>query len=76
MSNAITQELVQYFLQLDEAEQKSVLQMLKTFVGGRKEFVETITVEQYNKELEKAERQIDEGKFTTQEDLEEEVKQW
>jgi hypothetical protein len=35
MANPMEQELFHYFLQLDEAEKKSVLQMLKTFVKGR-----------------------------------------
>ena len=35
MANALEQELLQYILQLDDAEKKSVLQMLKTFVKGR-----------------------------------------
>jgi hypothetical protein len=35
MSKALEQELFQYILQLDEAEKKSVLQMLKTFIKGR-----------------------------------------
>jgi len=35
MAKAMEQELFQYFLQLDEAEKKSVLQLLKTFVKGR-----------------------------------------
>jgi len=35
MANALEQELMQYIHQLDEAEKKSILQMLKTFVKGR-----------------------------------------
>ena len=74
MSELITQELVQYFHQLDEAEQKSVLEMIKTFVKGRQPG--SYTIEQYNKEIELAEREIDEGNYTTQDDLEEEMKKW
>jgi hypothetical protein len=33
----IQQEMMQYFMQLNEAEKKSVLQMIKTFLKGRKE---------------------------------------
>ena len=35
MANALEQELMQYILQLDETEKKSILQILKTFVKGR-----------------------------------------
>jgi hypothetical protein len=36
---------------LDEAEKKSVLEMLKTFLKGRKRTVARISMEQYNKEI-------------------------
>jgi len=48
MSKAMEQELFQYFLQLDEAEKKSVLQMLKTFVKGRGKKASRIDIEEYN----------------------------
>ncbi len=35
-----------------------------------------ITVKQYNKEIAESEKQISRGAFTTQEDLEKEVKGW
>ncbi len=45
--------------QLNEAEKKSILQMLKTFLKERKENSEPISMEQYNKEPEASERQIE-----------------
>ncbi len=36
MANTMDQELYPYFLQLSEAEKKTVLQMLKNFVQGKK----------------------------------------
>ena len=70
------QELYQYFMQLSEAEKKSVLQMLKTFVKGRKPPSKRISIEKYNQELEESERQIEAGHFTTQEELEKEMEKW
>ncbi|MFT3748712.1 MAG: hypothetical protein QM768_10360 [Agriterribacter sp.] len=35
-----------------------------------------VSIEQYNKELEEAKRQIESGNFITQEELEKEIKQW
>jgi len=50
--------------------------MIKTFIKGRKTENERISIEQYNRELEEAERQIEQGNFITQEDLEKEMKIW
>ena len=74
MANTMDQELYQYFMQLSEAEKKSVLQMLKTFVKGRKPPSKRISIEKYNQELEESERQIEAGHFTTQEELKREWK--
>ena len=50
--------------------------MLKTFVKGKGGVSSRVSIEQYNRELEDAERQIEIGNFITQEDLEKEIKQW
>ncbi len=50
-----------------------MLQLIKIFLKGRKQTPERISIEQYNRELEEAERQIEAGHFTTQEDLEKEI---
>lgn len=76
MANTIDQELYKYFIQLNEAEKKSVVQMLKTFIKNRKQAPERISIEQYNRELEEAEKQIEAGHFTTQEELEKEMEKW
>lgn len=72
----VESEIQQYITQLNEEEKQSVLQLLKTFIKGKQVSSERISIEQYNEELEASERQIDEGRFTTQEDLERELKQW
>lgn len=76
MASTIEQKLYKYFMQLSEAEKKSVLQLLKTFVKGRHVFPERIPIEQYNRELEASEKEIEAGHFTTQEDLEKEIEKW
>ena len=72
----VEREIQQYITQLNEEEKQSVLQLLKTFVKGKKLSGERISIEQYNQELQASERQIEEGRFTSQEDLEKELKQW
>jgi hypothetical protein len=76
MANAMEQELFQYFLQLDEAEKKSVLQMLKTFVKGREKKAPRISIEQYNKEIDEAIARVEAGEFYTHEEVEQMSKEW
>jgi hypothetical protein len=76
MAKALEQELIQYILQLDEAEKKSVLQMLKTFVKGREKKVPHISVEQYNKEIDEAIARVEAGESYTQEEVEQMSKEW
>ncbi|HET6255469.1 MAG TPA: hypothetical protein VFE32_15420 [Puia sp.] len=74
MSKAIDREMFTYFMQLDEAEKKSVVELLKTFMKSRKN--ERISVEQYNKDIDAAMEQIARGEYTTFEDLEKEMQTW
>jgi len=76
MANTVDQELYQYFAQLNDAEKKSVLQLLKTFVKGRKQPLERISIEQYNLELKESENEIEAGRFIAQEELEKEMERW
>jgi hypothetical protein len=76
MAKALEQELIQYILQLDEAEKKPVLQMLKTFVKGREKKVAHISVEQYNKEIDEAIARVEAGESYSQEEVEQMSKEW
>lgn len=76
MGKALEQEMHEYFMRLSDAEKKSVLQMLKTFLKGRKEKTVPQTQEEYNRELDEAMARVREGKFTTLSALEKEMKTW
>jgi predicted transcriptional regulator len=76
MSKAFEKELFNYFNQLTEAEKKSVLQMLKTFVTGRKKESTRISIEQYNKELDEAEAAFERGEYVTHEEVLKQMKKW
>lgn len=76
MDNLLEKEWHSYFLQLNEIEKKSVLLMLKAFLKGRRDNPGRISIEQYNKELEESEKQIEAGNFITQEELEKEIQEW
>lgn len=76
MASILEKEWLNYFVQLNETEKKSVLQMLKAFLQTRGETYQRITVEQYNKELEEADKQIESGNFITHEEMEKEMEKW
>jgi hypothetical protein len=76
MSKALEQELYQYILQLDEAEKKSVLQMLKTFLKGREGQASRISIEEYNQELQEAEAEYQRGEYTSHEEFVKQIKKW
>ena len=67
--SARSKELLRYFTLLKEAEQKSVLQMLKTFVSSREEDTKPVSLEEYNHELEQADSEIEEGDFVSHEEV-------
>jgi hypothetical protein len=67
--SARTKELLRYFTRLKDAEQKSVLQMLKTFVDSRQEEFKPVTPEEYNRELEEADAEIEAGEFVSHEEV-------
>ena len=76
MSKALERELVQYVLQLDETQKKSLLEMLKTFVKGQEKKSTRISIEQYNKEIDEAIARVEAGEFYTQEEVERMAKDW
>lgn len=76
MASILEKELFGYILQLDEAEKKSVLQMLKTFLKSRNKKISRISIEQYNKEIDDAIARVEAGEFYTQEEVEKMSKEW
>jgi hypothetical protein len=76
MSKALDQELYSCFEQLDDSEKESVLQMLKTFLTGRRKSEENVSMEEYNKEIDEALFQESEGKYVTQDEMEKLAAQW
>ena len=76
MANAIDREMFTYFMQLNDAEKKSVVELLKTFMKSRKVQSGGISIEQYNKELDEAMERVGRGEYTTFEELEKEMKLW
>ena len=61
MEEAIEQEMYHYFVQLDDAQKLSVVQLLKTFVKDSQR--------DYNKELEQADADIEAGEYVPHEEV-------
>ena len=76
MASTLDKELYSYFVQLDEEEKKSVLQLLKTFLHRRNEDTDRISSEQYNKEIDEALAEVEAGNYITQEEMEKQTAKW
>jgi hypothetical protein len=76
MANTLEKELFGYILQLDEAEKKSVLQMLKAFLKNRGKKASHIDISQYNKEIDEAIARVEAGDYFTQDEVEKMSKDW
>ncbi|MDR3712033.1 MAG: hypothetical protein P4L51_04400 [Puia sp.] len=68
-TSPLSKEMLRYFTQLNAAEQKSVLQMIKTFLGNRKDDFKPVSLEQYNRELEEADAEIEAGDYVSHEEV-------
>ena len=76
MSNILDKEMFNYFTQLNDAEKKSVVQMLKSFLKRQKENPANISIEQYNKEIDEALSEVASGNYITQEEMEKRAAKW
>ncbi len=75
-ATSIPDEMIKSFVQLNGHEQKSVLQLVKTFLNNKKISQQPQTIEEYNKEIKAALKRAKRGEVTSLEKLEEEMKVW
>jgi hypothetical protein len=73
---ALNQEFFSYFNRLSKGQKESMLSLVKSFLEKDDKKTKRISVKQYNKELEEAEKRINDGEYITQESLKEEAKKW
>jgi hypothetical protein len=66
---ALKEEMLQYFERLSKDEQQSLLNLIKTFINNRHTEFEPVTLEEYNKELEESDAEIEEGNYLTHEEV-------
>ena len=67
-TSTLRTQMLEYFARLSDAEQRSVLQRLKTFTEGRDNF-QPMSIEEYNRELEEADAEIETGHYIIHEEL-------
>lgn len=75
-ATSLSKEMLKTFDKLNTEEQKSILQMVKTFLQGRKKEFTPQSIEEYNQELKAALKAAKKGEVTTVTKLEEEMKLW
>jgi predicted transcriptional regulator len=76
MSVLLDQKLQSYLGQLNDAEKKSVLLMIKTFLAGRVRPYISTDLEQYNIEIDEALAEAEKGNFIRQEEMEKKASEW
>lgn len=68
---SIKEEMQQYFNQLNVEEQESILNLVKAFINSRSTQFGPVTLEEYNRELEEADEEIEAGDYMMHEDVKE-----
>jgi hypothetical protein len=76
MASALDRELVEYFMRLSEPQKQSLFAVMKSFLNPAEISVPPVSPEQYNRELDEAMERINNGSFTTLEQLEKEMQSW
>ena len=76
MVDVSEKEWQNYFAQLNEVEKKSVLLMLKVFLQRRDSDIKRASIEQYNKEIDDALAEVEEGDYISQNEMEKIAAKW
>ncbi|WP_157097997.1 hypothetical protein [Niabella ginsenosidivorans] len=76
MASVLDKELIHYFTRLNEPQKKSLLAMMKSFLRPGNDSLQSITIEQCNRELDEAMQRMDKGEFTSIKELEKEMQAW
>ena len=77
MSYTLEKEWYSYFEQLNEAEKKSIISLIKTFLKRQNEKAgSSITIEQYNKDIDESLEQAAAGNYISQEEMEKKASKW
>lgn len=72
---SLDKELYKYWSMLTPYQKESLLNIIKSFVNPN-EVIERISIEQYNQELEIAEKEIENEDYLSHEDALKEIQKW
>ena len=75
-TKSLDNQLQQYWPLLGKEEKQSILTFIKSFIKIKDTPPQRLTIEQYNIELENAEKRYDAGFFTSHEDVLKESESW
>ncbi len=77
MAAAIDNQIVQSLPLLGNDEKKTLLAVIKSFLSLKGEFVgQSISVEQYNNELNEAESEYEKGNYISHDEMKKQIKTW
>jgi hypothetical protein len=76
MATITQQEWNTFFNELNEVEKKSVLEILKSFLQKKKKGFGSISIDEYNKEIDEALEEVANGEFITQAEMEKIASKW
>jgi predicted transcriptional regulator len=75
MAQVLDKELHKYWDLLDTPQKKSILSLIKSFMH-HPETESSITLEQYNLEIDAAMDRMDKGEFISNDEVEKEMDKW
>ncbi|MCZ4222087.1 hypothetical protein [Pedobacter rhodius] len=75
MATILENEMLSYFMQLNDADKSSIVKLLKTFIANKQENA-MITIEQYNAEIDDAELEFQKGHHNTHNQFLKDINKW
>jgi hypothetical protein len=73
---SLDNQILQSLPLLEKDQKKSILTVIKSFLKSKEDVADRISIEQYNKEMNEAESQMEAGEFYTIEEVKELAKKW
>ena len=73
---SLDKQINQYLPLLANEEKKSILRVILSFIKLKETLPKRISIEQYNRELDEAEAEMNAGNFISQEDAKKQAESW
>lgn len=76
MLGVLDRDLINFIAKLDEGQKRSLLGMMESFLKPDDVKMQSLSINEYNQELDEAMHRMDLGEFSTLEDLVKEMDSW